>query len=59
MSTAGAASRTIDLSTKKGTTSLSQFADTIPTTFEQHLNESLHRFVKSHADTFLGLLLES
>ena len=46
MSTAGAALRTMDLSTNMEITIMSRLADTIRTTFEQHLNESVHRFVQ-------------
>ena len=59
MSTAGAALRTTDLSMKMEITIVSQLADTIRTIFEEHLNESVHRFVKSHADMFSGYFRRS
>ena len=59
MSTAGAALRTTDLSTKMEITIMSQLADTIRTIFEEHLNESIHRFVKLHADMFSGYFRRS
>ena len=59
MSTAGAALRTTGLSMNMEITIMSRLADTIRTTFEQHLNESVHRFVQIRMPTlFLGLLFE-
>ena len=49
----------MDLSTILEITIMSQLADTIPTISEQHLNESVRRYVKSHADMFLALLFKS
>ena len=45
MNTAGAALRIRQLSTILVMTIMSHLADTIPATFEQHLKESVHRFV--------------
>ena len=50
MDTAGAALQIMDQSTKKGTTTMNQLADTIRITFKQHINGFGHGLLKSHAN---------
>ena len=57
MSTAGAALRTTDQSTKKEITITNLLADIIRTISEQHLKEPDHGLKKSHANTTLSSML--
>ena len=46
--------RAVDLSTRMGILITNRLTDTIQIIFECHLNESVPRFLKSHADMLLG-----
>ena len=56
MSTAGAALLITDELTNTATTIMNQLANIIRTTFEQHLKESGHGFVKSHVNIIIRFL---
>lgn len=50
MNAAGAALQIVNRSTKKGTTTMNQLADTIRITFKQHIDGFGHDSLKSHAN---------
>ena len=56
MNTAGAALQIMDRSTKKGTTTMNQLADTIRITFKQQIDGFGHGLLKSHANIPVRLI---